>query len=67
MTAKQTYLTSLGFSAYDSIYVCPRPHDENKAQLVQDLDIAALFDNDKDNAKACAPYCMALILWNSKV
>jgi hypothetical protein len=66
VTDKQGYLKSLGFTAYDSIYVCPQPHDTNKAQLIKDLDVSMLFDNDKDNCKAAASECFCWLLWNNK-
>ena len=66
IAAKAAYLKSIGFTSYDFLYVCPEPHDTWKAKLVQDLDIIALLDNDKDNVKACAPYCTALLVWNTK-
>lgn len=67
VTAKAGYLNAMGFTAYDYVYVCPKPHDEWKAQLVQDLCIDALIDNNKDNARACAPYCTVLLDWNAKI
>ena len=62
----QGYLTSIGITAYDTLWVTPTPHDEHKAKLIQDNDVAMLFDNDKDNCKAASSYCAALLLWNNK-
>ena len=63
---KQSYLTSIGFTAYDTIWVCPQPHDEHKAKLIADNDVKALFDNDKDNCKAASGTTACLLLWNNR-
>jgi hypothetical protein len=66
--AKVQYLTNLGIGpeCYTDVIVCPQPHPENKAKAIQDNHIGVLLDNDKQNIKAAAPYCVALLLWNSK-
>ena len=68
VAAKQQYLSAMGIGTdcYFQLIVCPKPHPDNKAKAIQDNDIEMLFDNDKKNVKAAAPYCAALLLWNSK-
>ena len=51
---KQAYLKSLGFTAYDTIYVCPQPHDEAKAKLVQDLPPFFIADGTPAEVRANA-------------
>ena len=68
LDAKREYLMTLGVGRdmYDELIVCPEPHPANKSLAIQENTIEILFDNDKENIKAAAPYCVALLLWNSR-
>jgi hypothetical protein len=68
ITEKRQFLQSLGIgqAAYDALICVPQPHPENKAKMVQDQQIVAMFDNRKANCKAVAPYCTTFLLWNSR-
>lgn len=65
--AKVQYLRSLGIGPelYHELIVVPNPH-KNKARVIQEKNIGIFFDNNKQNVKAAAPYCVALLVWNSR-
>lgn len=65
--AKRLYLVSMGIVTYTSLIVCPTPHAENKARVIQEQDIELFIDNDKGNVKAAAKSgAVSLLLWNAK-
>lgn len=68
VTAKKQALTGCGIGPdiYFRLIVCPKPHAKNKAQVIQDNDIAVLFDNDVKNVKKAKQNAVAFLLWNSK-
>lgn len=65
--AKVDYLRSLGIAPelYRELIVVPHPH-KNKAKVIQELGIGIFFDNNKQNVKNAAPFCLALLCWNSR-
>lgn len=65
---KAAFLRSLGCdNCFDNLVLVPDPHPENKASYMREVGCDMLIDNNKNNAKAAADICIALVPWQTRV